>query len=91
MCGAGRGIDFMDEEAFVALEAIGQSGRAETEHEPWVKAFKAIRWVVQTETGLALTPAGRVARDEIAARRQSASPSDDRRDGAGSHETAPGK
>jgi len=61
----------MDDEAFLALEAIGQSTSDElTDHQRWVAAFKTIRWVVQTEAGLALTPAGRQARDEMAARRR---------------------
>ena len=60
----------MDDRAYLALDAIGQSGRAEPpDLGRWIKAFQAIRWVVQTETGLALTPAGRQARDEMAARR----------------------
>lgn len=61
----------MDDEAFLALEAIGRSvGDNLSDHQRWIAAFKAIRWVVQTEAGLALTPAGRQARDEMAARRR---------------------
>jgi len=68
---AGRGARLMDDEAFQALEAIGRSTSADlVDHQRWVAAFKAIRWVVQTETGLALTQAGRQARDEMAARRR---------------------
>ena len=60
----------MDDEAFATLEAIGRSARLDAaEHQNWIKAFKAIRWVVETETGLALTPAGRQARDDLAAER----------------------
>ena len=73
--GAGGGIDLMDDEAFVALEAIGRSQSLdEAGHQHWIKAFKAIRWVVQTEAGLALTSAGRQARDEMAAQRNGAEP-----------------
>jgi ribosomal protein S19E (S16A) len=59
----------MDEEAYLALEAIGRSASAGLAvHEHWIKAFEAIRWVIRTEDGLALTPAGRQARDEMASR-----------------------
>jgi hypothetical protein len=63
----------MNDEAFVTLEAIGRSASLdEAMHQHWIKAFKAIRWVVQTEAGLALTPAGRQARDEMATLRNGA-------------------
>jgi len=59
----------MNDEALLALETISQSPSGElAEFEHWIKAFKAIRWVVATQTGLALTPAGRQARDDMAAR-----------------------
>jgi hypothetical protein len=68
--GPAAAFDLMDDEAFVALEAIGRSQSLdEAGHQHWIKAFKAIRWVVQTEAGLALTTAGRQARDEMAAER----------------------
>jgi hypothetical protein len=63
----------MDDEAFLALEAIGQSVDADlTDHQRWIAAFKVIRWIVQTETGVALTPEGRQALDEMAAKRRKA-------------------
>jgi hypothetical protein len=59
----------MDDEAYLALEAIDRStSGAPAGHSRWIKAFKAIRWVVQTEAGLILTPAGRQARDEMASK-----------------------
>ena len=57
----------MDDEAYLALEAIDRSAsEGLSGHSRWIEAFKAIRWVVQTEAGLILTPAGRQARDEMA-------------------------
>ena len=59
----------MDGEAYLALEAVDRSASgAPAGHSRWIEAFKAIRWVVQTEAGLILTPAGRQARDEMAAK-----------------------
>ena len=60
----------MDDEAYLAIEAIDRSasGNLAAGHSRWIKAFKAIRWVVQTESGLSLTSAGRQARDEMAAK-----------------------
>ncbi|HEX4179874.1 MAG TPA: hypothetical protein VHY32_03715 [Caulobacteraceae bacterium] len=77
----------MDDEAYAALEAVARSGDGDlSAHQRWIKAFKAIRWIVRTEAGLALTAAGRQARDEMAARRQSENHADDWRG-----EAAPGK
>ena len=59
----------MDDEAYLALDAISRSNGAEPpDAARWLKAFADIRWVVHTEAGWALTPAGRQARDEMAAR-----------------------
>ena len=77
---AGRGARLMDDEGFHALEAIGESTGVElADHQRWVAAFKTIRWVVQTEAGLALTQAGRQARDEMAARRRIGGDTSDQR------------
>ena len=82
----------MDDEAFAVLEAIGRSGRTDSaEHQHWIKAFKAIRWVVQTEAGLALTPAGRRACDDRTAERRSGNLSEDRRSQVASSTIASGK
>jgi len=70
----------MDDEAFQALESIARSTGVElADHQRWVGAFKAIRWVVQAEAGLALTPAGRQARDEMAAKRRGDAEAGDQR------------
>ena len=54
-------------EAYHALEAIRleQFGRLEGRGH-WIDAFKACRWVVQTERGLALTDAGTAACQDLA-------------------------
>jgi len=58
-----------EESAFQVLEALAEGARAlGPEHDAWIKAFKEIRWVVQTSDGLALTADGRNARDEMAAK-----------------------
>jgi hypothetical protein len=59
----------MYREAYHALEAIRleQFGRLEG-RDRWVKAFKACRWAVQTERGLALTDAGTAACQDFAKR-----------------------
>jgi hypothetical protein len=58
-----------EEKAYLTLDAIAEgAGSLGPEHEAWIKAFKEIRWVVQTSAGLALTPDGRQARDEMAAK-----------------------
>jgi hypothetical protein len=59
----------MDEEAYQVLDAICRSASIDPDdHVRWINAFKTIRWVVQTNSGLAVTPEGRQARDEFAAR-----------------------
>jgi hypothetical protein len=61
----------MDEEAYQVLDAICRSASIDPDdHARWINAFKTIRWVVQTNAGLAVTPEGRQARDEFAARRR---------------------
>jgi hypothetical protein len=59
----------MYREAYYALEAIRlkQFGRLEG-RDHWVDAFKACRWVVQTEHGLALTGPGTAACQDLAKR-----------------------
>ena len=65
----------MDDDAFRALNAIGERAQADQPlEERWIKAFKAIRWVVETQEGFVLTDAGRKARDEAAAGRRQARP-----------------
>ncbi|HEX4182696.1 MAG TPA: hypothetical protein VHY34_05520 [Caulobacteraceae bacterium] len=59
----------MDDEAYQVLDAICRSASIDPDgHVRWINAFKTIRWVVQTDSGLAVTPEGRQARDEFAAR-----------------------
>jgi hypothetical protein len=59
----------MDEEAYKVLDAICRSKSIDPDdHARWINAFKTIRWVVQTSSGLAVTPEGRIARDEFAVR-----------------------
>jgi transposase len=57
---------FMIELSYCALDAIG---RGETAALPglgeWVEAFRTIGWVVPTDCGLGLTPAGRKALAEM--------------------------
>jgi hypothetical protein len=82
----------MNDEAFAALEAVSRSGRIDSaEHQHWIQAFKTVRWVVQTGTGLALTPAGQKARDEMAAQKRGAARSDDRGAQPASGMAAPAK
>ena len=65
----------MDDEAFRVLSAIGDGAPADRPpEERWVKAFKAIRWVVETTNGVVLTDAGRKARDEAVVARRAARP-----------------
>jgi hypothetical protein len=61
----------MDDEAYLALDAVRQgkfAGLAGRDH--WLKAFKTIKWVVETESGPVLTPAGLQAHDDVANRRR---------------------
>lgn len=57
----------MIEDAFAALGAIG---RAETlklrSLDAWVGAFQTIKWVVNTDRGVRLTPEGQKAYDDMA-------------------------
>ena len=60
----------MIEDAFTALDAI-QREHVSTlaELDVWLDAFKTIKWVVKTETGLCLTEAGREAYNQMSRER----------------------
>lgn len=71
--GAGCGRARMYEEAFVVLDTISRGADLDSDdHTRWVSALKAIQWVIETHSGLALTAAGRRARDDMAAARPQA-------------------
>jgi hypothetical protein len=58
----------MDREAYQVLEALGRGAHDELAgRERWIDAFKAIRWVVDSDKGPVLTSEGRHARDQLAA------------------------
>jgi hypothetical protein len=60
----------MDDEGFRALVTIGEGRALEPARaQRWINAFKAIRWVVETEVGFALTSAGRKAWADAATER----------------------
>lgn len=63
----------MDDEAFLVLADIDQGLEIKpTQRKRWIPALKTIRWVVETTSGFALTPAGREAlADTTTGRRQS--------------------
>lgn len=64
-----RGTQLMDE-AIRVLDAIDRRQSDELAgRQDWVDALKAIRWVTQSDGGLALTDAGRKAREEMRQRR----------------------
>jgi hypothetical protein len=72
---AGRGRAHMYNDAYFVLDAIDRGAEINpSEKARWVEALKAIRWIVPTNGGFALTAAGRQARDEMAssARKRSA-------------------
>jgi hypothetical protein len=57
----------MFNQAFAVLDAIAKGAEIDPDElQRWVDALKAIRWVVETDAGLVLTPAGRQARDDMA-------------------------
>jgi hypothetical protein len=61
----------MYNEAYLALEAIRRSDQeALCRRDHWLKAFRAIRWIIDTDEGPALTEAGLQARDDLAVRRR---------------------
>jgi hypothetical protein len=56
----------MANDAYQVLEAIDRGSVDKlSDHDHWVEAMKTIRWVVQTQSGLALTSDGRGALDEM--------------------------
>jgi len=62
---------YMEFEAYLALDAIKRGDNAALEkHRRWLDAFKAIRWIVYTDNGPALTEAGRHACADFATRRR---------------------
>jgi hypothetical protein len=57
----------MNREAYQVLEALGRGAHDELAgRERWIDAFKAIRWVVESDKGPVLTSEGRQARDQLA-------------------------
>jgi len=62
----------MYDEAYQALEAIRCGDHAKLAgRDRWLKAFRAIRWIIETDEGPALTDAGLQACDELALKRRS--------------------
>lgn len=57
----------MIDKAYRALDAIHRhDGAALAGLEPWVGALRTIRWAIETDEGVGLTPAGHRALAEMA-------------------------
>jgi hypothetical protein len=65
----------MIDDAFPVLEHLRRSEmRPDATLDGWADAFVAISWVVRTDHGLVLTPAGHQACDEFARQRRRSDP-----------------
>jgi hypothetical protein len=66
----------MTNDAYLALDAIHRGQDAASPGlQAWISAFRTVQWVSRTETGYALTPAGREAYNDMGRELGAAPPS----------------